>query len=133
MGARHHFILGDFFVAEFDSRVIFDENMTLKEDYDFTCAHIRAHGSVMRCQRMTLNVKHYDNAGGACSNRDKKGQEEKKNVDLLNKKWPGVFRANPKRRGEVIMSWKRSAGDINDDDGTSDKPREPRKVVRKVA
>ena len=31
----------------------------------------------MRCNRMTLTVKHYSNSGGACSNRDKKGKEER--------------------------------------------------------
>ena len=58
----------------------FDNSMTLKEDYDFACAHIAKYGSVMRCNRMTLTVKHYDNGGGACSNRDKKGQEEKREI-----------------------------------------------------
>merc|ERR1719446_1699769 len=114
--SRNHFILGDFFVVDVGSKVNFDENMRLKEDYDFTCAHIKAHGSVMRCNRMTLNVKHYDNGGGACTNRDKKGQEEQRNIAILNKKWPGCFRSNPKRKNEVIMRWKKS----NTADGESD-------------
>eukprot|EP00747_Dinoflagellata_sp_TGD_P163246 gnl/TRDRNA2_/TRDRNA2_181715_c0_seq1.p1 gnl/TRDRNA2_/TRDRNA2_181715_c0~~gnl/TRDRNA2_/TRDRNA2_181715_c0_seq1.p1 ORF type:complete len:621 (+),score=146.30 gnl/TRDRNA2_/TRDRNA2_181715_c0_seq1:68-1930(+) len=114
--ARHHFILGDFFVVDKGSKVLFDEEMTLKEDYDFSCAHIKAHGSVMRCQRMTLNVKHYDNSGGAVDNRDKKGEAERRNVEVLNRKWPGCFRANPKRKGEVIMKWKESNEDPDDDE-----------------
>merc|ERR1711953_141084 len=95
--SRKHFILGDFFVADTKSKVLFDENMTLKEDYDFTCSHMKAHGSVMRCQRMTLSVKHYSNAGGAVDERDKKGKKERMNIDILNRKWPRCFRANPKR------------------------------------
>jgi len=106
--ARAHFILGDFFVVDKLSTVRFDESMTLKEDYDFSCAHVKAHGSVMRCQRMTLQVKHYSNAGGAVDVRDKKGIKERENIAILNKKWPGCFRANPKRANEVIM--KCSAG-----------------------
>eukprot|EP00747_Dinoflagellata_sp_TGD_P162155 gnl/TRDRNA2_/TRDRNA2_179453_c0_seq1.p1 gnl/TRDRNA2_/TRDRNA2_179453_c0~~gnl/TRDRNA2_/TRDRNA2_179453_c0_seq1.p1 ORF type:complete len:617 (+),score=162.25 gnl/TRDRNA2_/TRDRNA2_179453_c0_seq1:63-1913(+) len=114
---RHHFILGDFFVVD-KSDVRFDENMTLKEDYDFTCAHIHAHGSVMRCERMTLNVKHYSNKGGAVAVRDNKGKEEQKNIATLFKKWPGSFRMNPKRKNEVIMRWKtEKKGDDDDDDG----------------
>jgi len=113
--ARNHFIIGDFFVAD-KSKVRFDVNMKLKEDYDFTCAHIAAHGSVMRCQRMTMNVKHYANNGGACTNRDKKGMEERRNVAILKKKWPGMFRDNPKRNNEVIMRWKRSGDDDAEDD-----------------
>jgi len=114
---RNHFILGDFFVVDKGSRVNFDENMRLKEDYDFSCAHIKAHGSVMRCNRMTINVKHYDNGGGAVTNRDGKGKEEKRNIAILQTKWPGVFRANPKRKNEVIMRWKVGSGDDVDDDG----------------
>jgi len=54
---------------------------------------------------MTLNVKHYSNSGGACSNRDSKGAAEKMNIGILTSKWPRAFRPNPKRRNEVIMSW----------------------------
>jgi len=100
-----HFILGDFFVVDTGSKVRFDENLNLKEDYDFTCSHIRAHGGVMRCNRMTLTVKHYSNSGGACSNRDKKGKEEQRNIGILMDKWPRALRFNPKRTNEVIMSW----------------------------
>lgn len=112
---RSNFILGDFFVVDKGSKVRFDESMTLKEDYDFTCAHIKAHGSVMRCNRMTLSVKHYANAGGACSNRDSKGVEERKNIDILMRKYPGCFRANPKRKNEVILKW-RGGGKGQDDE-----------------
>lgn len=102
--SRQHFILGDFFVVD-KSKVLFDQSMTLKEDYDFTCSHIKAHGSVLRCNRMTISVKHYTNNGGACANRDKKGVEERKNIDILQRKWPRCFSDNPKRKNEVILRW----------------------------
>eukprot|EP00434_Breviolum_minutum_P023932 symbB.v1.2.021119.t1/scaffold1808.1/size103924/11 len=108
-----HFIIGDFFVVDHGSAVRFDETMTLKEDYDFCCSHIKAHGAVMRCNRMTLTVKHYSNSGGAVDNRDKKGKQEQANIEILHRKWPGTFRANPKRENEVIMRWR---GIISDDD-----------------
>lgn len=113
--SRHNFILGDFFVAD-KSPVRFDEEMRLKEDYDFTAAHIKAHGSVMRCNRMTLNVKHYANSGGACSNRDSKGLEERRNIDILFRKWPGCFILNWKRENEVIMRWKTDKGEAREED-----------------
>jgi hypothetical protein len=119
--SRKHFILGDFFVADTKTKVLFDASMTLKEDYDFTCSHLKAHGSVMRCNNMTLNVKHYSNHGGACSNRDKKGEEEKKNIAILKRKWPGSFSANPKRQNEVILRWKGiSDEDSEIGDGSTD-------------
>jgi len=106
---KHHFILGDFFVAEPSSACRFDLNMTLKEDYDYTCSHIKEHGSVMRCQRMFLQVKHATNEGGAVAARDSAGEKEKANIQILQTKWPGVFRANGKRKGvagtEVVMNW----------------------------
>lgn len=100
-----HFILGDFFVVDVGSNVTFDTTMTLKEDYDFACQHIRTHGSVLRCSHLTLSVKHYSNSGGACANRDSKGAQERKNIQILKRKWPRGFRAHPKRKNEVVMSW----------------------------
>jgi len=102
--SARNFIIGDFFVADHSS-VHFDPSMTLKEDYDFTCAHIQRHGSVLRCNRLTIHAKHQTNAGGACSYRDKKGVEERKNIEILQRKYPGVFRMNPKRANEVVLQW----------------------------
>jgi len=84
--------------------------MTLKEDYDYTCAHIHAHGSVLRCNRMFLQVKHASNAGGAVEERlkAKKGVKERENIAILQRKWPGVFRMNKNRKdsdSEVVMNW----------------------------
>jgi len=107
---KHHFILGDFFVAEPSSKCRFDLNMTLKEDYDYTFSHLKEHGSVLRCNRFFLQVKHATNAGGAVAARDKKGQKERYNIAILQKKWPNVFRINKRRKGaadsEVVMNWK---------------------------
>jgi len=114
--SRLAFCIGAFFVVDVGSEVRFDENMKLKEDYDFTCAHIKEHGSVLRCNRLTLTVKHYSNSGGAVTNRDAKGMEERRNVAILNEKWPGCFRPNPKRENEVILKWKDAPVDDADDD-----------------
>merc|ERR1711879_979423 len=102
--ATQHFILGDFFVAD-DSPVRFDESLTLKEDYDFSCSHIAKHGSVLRCNRMLLTVRHYANQGGAVDIRDNAGRKEKENIAILQRKWPGVFKHNVKRPSEVLMNW----------------------------
>lgn len=129
--SSRHFCIGDFFVVD-KSNVRFDKEMTLKEDYDFTCSHIKAHGSVLRCNRMTLQVKHYSNVGGAVDERDKKGKKERMNIAILNRKWPCVFSPNPKRKNEVIMRWKTSCADPVDDDdyegGSAPQPAKSKKA-----
>lgn len=102
--SRHHFILGDFFVTE-NSPIRFDKEMTLKEDYDFTCAHIHRHGSVLRCNRMSVKAKHQTNAGGAVSERDKAGLKEQMNIAILRNKWGRAIKPNPKRKNEVLLRW----------------------------
>lgn len=106
-----HFILGDFFVAEQSSPCRFDNTMTLKEDYDYTAAHLSTHGAVLRCNRMLVRVKHATNAGGAVSSRDSAGAKERANIAILQRKWPGVFSLNGRRSNEVVMSWGRRTGD----------------------
>jgi hypothetical protein len=108
--ATEHFILGDFFVQDLGSKCRFDPRYSLKEDYDFTCAHLDAHGAVMRCNRMFITAVHETNAGGACSERDESGEKESANIRILQEKWPGVFSLNG-RRGDgstqVTMTWRR--------------------------
>jgi len=101
------FILGDFFVHD-GSPCRFDEAITLKEDYDFTCSHLARHGCVMRCNRMVLKVMHETNPGGAVDMRDAKGDAEHRNISILMKKWPGVFKLHSTRGDtQVKMSWGR--------------------------
>mmetsp|Transcript_374 Transcript_374/g.1029 ORF Transcript_374/g.1029 Transcript_374/m.1029 type:complete len:558 (+) Transcript_374:74-1747(+) len=103
------FILGDFFVAD-RSSVRFDETMTLKEDYDYTCSHLQAHGSVLRCNRVFISARHATNKGGAVAVRDSQGKKERENIAVLMKKWPQAFYLNGKRANEVILSWGRGKG-----------------------
>lgn len=127
-----HFILGDFFVAD-HSPVRFDEDMTLKEDYDFTCQHIAKHGAVLRLNRLTIVAKHQTNPGGAVAQRDKKGREEERNIAILTRKWPRAFTANRKRKHEVILRWPGSA--VPEDEDADDPPslkRERRSEKKKL-
>lgn len=102
-----NFILGDFFVSDVGSNVRFDQRMTLKEDYDFTCSHLSQHGAVLRCNRMVLDVAHYTNVGGAVSIRT--AEQEEKNIKILKQKWPQAIRKHPTRKNEVVLSWKDSS------------------------
>lgn len=101
------FILGDFFVHD-RSSVRFDESITLKEDYDFTCSHLQQHGAVLRCNRLILHVAHETNPGGAVAIRDPRGEKERTNIKILMKKWPGVFKLHGTRGDtQVTMRWSR--------------------------
>jgi len=122
-----NFILGDFFVAD-KSPCRFDESMTLKEDYDYTCSHISKHGSVLRCNRMVLSVRHYANEGGAVDNRDAAGKRERMNIAILQRKWPGVFKMNVKRNScEVLMNWKKYGKETKPTKGSSNVAKEKAK------
>jgi len=103
--SRHHFVIGDFFVDD-GSNITFDEDLTLKEDYDFTCSHLNKYGSIMRFNRMTIAARHYSNEGGACSNRDSKGIQERKNIAILKRKWPSAIFDHGTRANEVKLRWK---------------------------
>ena len=81
----------------------FDEEMKLKEDYDFTCAHLKAYGKVCRFNRILLHAQHYVNAGGAVDVRNH--TEEKRNIQILRRKWPGVFLNSPRGDTEVRLRW----------------------------
>jgi len=100
--AAEHFIVGDFIVVQPDA-LRFDEKMTLKEDYDFTCQHIHKHGRVARCNRLLILAEHYVNAGGAVAVRNK--ARESANIAHLRSKWPGVFLGSPRGSSEVRLIW----------------------------
>merc|ERR1719277_1737025 len=100
-----NFILGDFFVAE-PTPLRFDERLTLKEDYDFTCSHLERFGEVLRCNRMLITAKHETNAGGACDARDAAGEKERYNIGVLKEKWPGAIKDHPTRANQIVLRWK---------------------------
>lgn len=102
--SRKSFILGDFFIDD-DSGLLFDERLTLKEDYDFCAQHIHTYGSVLRCNRMTFTAKHYSNPGGAVDNRDAKGLKEQENMAILFRKWPSAIFPHGRRANEVRLHW----------------------------
>lgn len=124
--SRHHFIIGDFFVDD-NSGLFFDEDLTLKEDYDFACSHLNKYGSVMRFNRMTIAARHYSNDGGACSLRDAKGVQERKNIAILMKKWPNAIFNHTTRQNEVNLRWKGSKEEESSAGSSSGSPGSARK------
>lgn len=95
------FIVGDLFVALPDSPVRFDERLRLKEDYDFTLAHIEEHGAVARVDDLLATFQHRTNAGGAVAVRTETLEQE--SIALLKQKWGDLVRDNPRRPNEVKL------------------------------
>ena len=93
------FCIGDLlFVKPNDLR--FDEQLTLKEDYDYTLQHLERWGSI-RYQKYLFTFEHYSNKGGAVDIRDDK--EEQKNIMILKSKWGDKVRLNSKRKNEILI------------------------------
>lgn len=100
--STRHFVIASMILVQ-PSEPRFDPGFRLKEDYDFTAAHLDAYGTVARVDRLLPTFRHYTNSGGCQPYRDL--ATEQAAVARLQTKWPGVFRDNPRRPGEVIMRW----------------------------
>lgn len=103
---NRHFICVDLNVA-LPSTPRFDSNMTLKEDYDYTCQHIAEYGGVLRCSALMPHFLHRTNEGGTSSVRNE--AEEKKNIDYLLEKWPKGF-VRHRKDTEIILRWRYPEG-----------------------
>jgi len=78
--------LGCPFHAHLKGSVIrYDEELPLKEDYDFSLQHIKEHGGCLRINFANYNVKQSQQEGGCSSIRNLK--KEKQQFFALQKKW----------------------------------------------
>lgn len=95
-----HFIVGDLMVI-LPSPQRFDEDLHLKEDYDFTARHISAHGVVARCDFIMAHFSHRSNSGGAVSYRT--AELEQQAIEKLIDRWGRVVIRNKRRENEVLF------------------------------
>lgn len=68
-----------------DSKIRYDENLPLKEDYDITLQHILKHGGCLRVNYANYDVKQAEQAGGCATYRNI--DREKQQFLMLQKKW----------------------------------------------
>lgn len=80
----------------------FDEQLRLKSDYDYTLQNMETYGGVLRFEYLTVEAKHYGNPGGCNSYRNETVNAEM--VKILMKKWGGMIRENPRRKGEILIT-----------------------------
>ncbi len=95
------FIVGDFILVQ-PCDLRFDENMTLKEDYDYTLQHISQFGKVIRCDNILTTFAHRTNRGGAVEYRTTAREIE--NIEYLKLKWGD--RIGTSRRGPTEITLK---------------------------
>ncbi len=94
------FCIASFMLAK-PTSLRFDENLSLKEDYDYTLQHIKEYGLVQRYQKYLFTFRHYSNTGGVVDYRN--DELENKNMMYLLKKWGGALKMHPKRKNEVLF------------------------------
>lgn len=98
--SKNTFCIGDMIFVK-PCNLLFDEQLTLKEDYDYTLQHLKKYGNTFRYQKYLFEFEHYKNKGGAVDYRTEK--EEQKNILILKLKWGDKIRLNPKRKNEILI------------------------------
>lgn len=79
----------------------FDEDLVLKEDYDYTLKHIIEHGRVFKFNFISVEAKHYSNKGGCVDYRKKETEAEA--CKILLERYPQFLIPNVKRENEIII------------------------------
>jgi hypothetical protein len=97
------FIVGDFMWVAGGCPERFDEQLPLKEDYDYTLRHLAAYGRVARVDQLLASFAHRTNKGGAVAYRTP--ELEQQAITRLTDKWGDAIRPNPKRSNEVLLRW----------------------------
>jgi hypothetical protein len=98
---KSSFIVGDFIVIDTSCGLRFSEEMTLKEDYDYTMQHIYTFGCVARRDDVLMTFLHRKNKGGAVEVRTP--QLEQDNIAYLKTRWPDCIVDNPRRPNEILL------------------------------
>ena len=95
------FIIGDFMMIR-PNDLRFDENLKLKEDYDYTLQHITQVGGTLRFDNILPTFGHRTNIGGAVEYRT--DFVEQSTIEYLRKKWGRFIKMNPKRDNEILLN-----------------------------
>ena len=88
------FIIGTLMVI-YPTHLRFDPAFHQMEDYDFTAANLKEYGGAVKHCDIILEYGHWDNAGGTTGGKTE--AEGKIVEDLLEKKYPGLYRRSRQR------------------------------------
>ena len=95
-----HFIVGSL-IAVKPCDLLFDKNLRLKEDYDYTLQHIKKYGGAVRNNMILADFEHRKNKGGAVDYRT--SELEQTSIKYLKQKWGTVIKDNKRRPNEILM------------------------------
>lgn len=95
------FVIGDFTMTSYDNTLRYDENLKLKEDYDFSLQNLQEYGHAPRMGFVIADFRHYTNEGGAVDYRN--DQREQETIKYLKDKWGEVIKDNPNRLNEILI------------------------------
>ena len=73
------------FCGHLKGALMYDEEFSLKEDYDYTLMNVWKFGGILRYNKVHYDVKHLDQAGGCTSYRN--ALKEADQFKRLQKKW----------------------------------------------
>jgi len=84
------------------SSIRYDENLMLKEDYDYTLQHIKNGSGCIRFAQFLFSFQSSTNQGGVVDYRTL--ELEQKTIKQLQNKWGECIRLNPKRENEILLN-----------------------------
>ena len=115
---KNHFFMSEtlspnnFIIGTFSGIIIsdirHDEQLVLKEDYDFTIKHILKYKKVLRYNYIAVEASHYKNKGGCVDYRNE--ANERKSINRLLELYPYYVKENPKRHNEVLLTFRKRRG-----------------------
>lgn len=108
--SSNNFIIGTF-SGIIVTELRMDEELGLKEDYDFTIQHIFRDRKVLRYNSLAVHAKHYQNKGGCVDYRT--AEMEQKAIAVLKAKYPSFVVDNPRRENEILLKFSVEKGKAN--------------------
>lgn len=99
-----HFIVGDCILVR-PTPLRFNTALKIKEDYDYTCQHIKTYGGVCRLDFIMADFAHHDRGGASVWRGANPLEAENEAVATLTAAWPLAIHPNPRRPGEVLLKW----------------------------
>lgn len=104
--------IGGPFMAHIKHDIRYDENLPLKEDYDFTLQFLNKYRKILRVNKYFYDTKQAEQAGGCATYRNL--ERELDQLKLLQKKWGSrIVKQEKLRHSRSHSSTKKRSVDIN--------------------